>query len=43
MMVDVDPDFRAAHGFGRGAEAVLRRGVECDGDVEILAVRWAAA
>ena len=36
-MVDVDPEFsRGATRFGRCAEAVLRRGVERDGDIEIL-------
>ena len=35
-MIDVDPDFCAAHGVGCLAEAILRRSIECDGDVEIF-------
>src|ERR1700730_5528707 len=35
-MVDVDPEFRAAHEFRRGAEAILNCRVERNSDVEIL-------
>ena len=36
MVIDVDPDLGAANEFRRGAETTLRRGVERDGDIEIL-------
>src|SRR3977135_1739898 len=36
MMIDVDPGFRGAHEFLRGAEAILNCRVEREGNVEIL-------
>ena len=36
MMVDVDPDLRVANGFSGEAQAVLRRRIEGDSDVEVL-------
>ena len=36
VVIDVDPEFGRTDSGQRGAEAVLNRGVERDGDIDIL-------
>ena len=36
MMIDVDPEFRAANSGEGSAEPILRRGIERDADVKIF-------